>query len=185
MYDFPERSMLDTKLKALADPTRREILSLLKTKPRTAGEIAAHFFDFGSSCFTAFIRLKKLPDDCQDTSRTACLVPLGAERAGRYCTMAARVCIGIVKESGGLEKSGPPLLCAACRSWNCRRIFQHPGIHSAETKKVCQIYVRRHDAGWNVKADNPKNYRRSLCAGVPAFSLWAAGPGWLAGGMSA
>ena len=43
MYDFLESSMLDTKLKALADPTRREILSLLKTKPRRAGEIAAHF----------------------------------------------------------------------------------------------------------------------------------------------
>ena len=43
MYDFPDLSMLATKLKAWADPTRREILSLLKTKPRTAGEIAAHF----------------------------------------------------------------------------------------------------------------------------------------------
>lgn len=94
--------------------------------------------------------------------------------------MAARVCIGIVKESGGLEKSGPPLLCAACRSWNCRRIFQHPGIHSAETKKVCQIYVRRHDAGWNVKADNPKNYRRSFVLAflLSLFGLPALG-GWL------
>jgi len=29
--------------KALADPTRRTILQLLKAKPMTAGEIAAHF----------------------------------------------------------------------------------------------------------------------------------------------
>jgi ArsR family transcriptional regulator, repressor of sdpIR and other operons len=30
-------------LKALADPTRRRILELLRTRPLTAGEIAAHF----------------------------------------------------------------------------------------------------------------------------------------------
>ena len=30
-------------LKALADPTRRRILELLRTRPMTAGEIAAHF----------------------------------------------------------------------------------------------------------------------------------------------
>ncbi len=35
-------AMQDT-LRALADPTRREILSLLKTGRRPAGEITAHF----------------------------------------------------------------------------------------------------------------------------------------------
>ena len=34
---------MQNTLKALADPTRREILSLLKTGPLTAGEIAEHF----------------------------------------------------------------------------------------------------------------------------------------------
>ncbi|HEY9765874.1 MAG TPA: autorepressor SdpR family transcription factor [Chroococcales cyanobacterium] len=35
--------MLDAVFKALADPTRRKILSLLREKPLNAGEIAAHF----------------------------------------------------------------------------------------------------------------------------------------------
>ncbi len=34
---------MDKLYKALADPTRREILSLLKDQDRTAGEIAAEF----------------------------------------------------------------------------------------------------------------------------------------------
>ncbi len=35
--------MLNLLFKALNDPTRREILELLKEKDRTAGEIADHF----------------------------------------------------------------------------------------------------------------------------------------------
>lgn len=34
---------MDKLFKAMADPTRRQILSLLKEKDRTAGEIAAEF----------------------------------------------------------------------------------------------------------------------------------------------
>lgn len=34
---------MDKLFKAMADPTRREILSLLKEKDRTAGEIASEF----------------------------------------------------------------------------------------------------------------------------------------------
>jgi len=34
---------MNTVFKALADPTRREILELLKTRPRTSGEIADAF----------------------------------------------------------------------------------------------------------------------------------------------
>jgi DNA-binding transcriptional ArsR family regulator len=34
---------INETLKALSDPTRREILSLLKTEPHSAGEISAHF----------------------------------------------------------------------------------------------------------------------------------------------
>ena len=34
---------LEKTLKALSDPTRREILELLKTGRRTAGDIAEHF----------------------------------------------------------------------------------------------------------------------------------------------
>ena len=35
--------MLDTVLKAIADPTRRQILALLRERPMTAGEIAEPF----------------------------------------------------------------------------------------------------------------------------------------------
>jgi DNA-binding transcriptional ArsR family regulator len=34
---------MDSVYKALADPTRREILKLLRKTPRTSGEIAEHF----------------------------------------------------------------------------------------------------------------------------------------------
>ncbi|HUX32925.1 MAG TPA: autorepressor SdpR family transcription factor [Gemmatimonadaceae bacterium] len=34
---------MDSAFKALADPTRREILKLLRKGPRTSGEIAAQF----------------------------------------------------------------------------------------------------------------------------------------------
>jgi len=33
----------DAVFKALADPTRREILRLLRSRPRSSGDIAAHF----------------------------------------------------------------------------------------------------------------------------------------------
>lgn len=35
--------------KALSDPTRREILRMLKSRPMSAGEIAAHFSITGAS----------------------------------------------------------------------------------------------------------------------------------------
>jgi ArsR family transcriptional regulator, repressor of sdpIR and other operons len=34
---------MDLVFKALSDPTRRQILHLLRTKPMTAGELAEHF----------------------------------------------------------------------------------------------------------------------------------------------
>ena len=34
---------MDSVFKALADPTRRKILRLLRNGPRTSGQIAAHF----------------------------------------------------------------------------------------------------------------------------------------------
>jgi ArsR family transcriptional regulator len=34
---------MQTAFKALADPTRREILKLLRVRPHTSGEIAEHF----------------------------------------------------------------------------------------------------------------------------------------------
>ena len=40
---------MDTVFKALADPTRRKILELLKTRDMTAGEIGAHFGITGAS----------------------------------------------------------------------------------------------------------------------------------------
>lgn len=40
---------MDTVFKALADPTRRKILELLKTRDMTAGEIGTHFGITGAS----------------------------------------------------------------------------------------------------------------------------------------
>ena len=34
---------MDAIFRALADPTRREIVRLLRSRPRSSGEIAAHF----------------------------------------------------------------------------------------------------------------------------------------------
>lgn len=34
---------MNSVFKALSDPTRRQVLQLLKSGPRTAGELAAHF----------------------------------------------------------------------------------------------------------------------------------------------
>jgi DNA-binding transcriptional ArsR family regulator len=38
---------LDTVFRALADPSRRQILDLLKRKPRTTGELVSEFDDIG------------------------------------------------------------------------------------------------------------------------------------------
>lgn len=43
MLSEVERLALQQTLRALADPTRREILTMLKTKRLAAGEISAHF----------------------------------------------------------------------------------------------------------------------------------------------
>jgi len=40
---------LQTTLRTLADPTRREILNLLKERSRSAGEIASHFSMSGAA----------------------------------------------------------------------------------------------------------------------------------------
>lgn len=40
---FAKLQNMDRVFKALSDPTRRQILHLLRTKPMTAGELAEHF----------------------------------------------------------------------------------------------------------------------------------------------
>jgi DNA-binding transcriptional ArsR family regulator len=43
---------MNTVFKALADPTRRRVLELLRTRPMTAGELAEHF-DFSKPTMSA------------------------------------------------------------------------------------------------------------------------------------
>ena len=45
--------------KALSDPTRREILNLLRTGPLSAGELLEHFSMTGASPLPSSVHLKK------------------------------------------------------------------------------------------------------------------------------
>ena len=59
---------LQQTMKALADPTRREILNLLKTGKRSAGEISEHFAITGAAISRHLSILKDadLIDDTRD-----------------------------------------------------------------------------------------------------------------------
>ena len=57
---------LQQTLKALADPTRREILNLLKTGKRTAGEITDHF-DITAAAISRHLSVLKEADLIEDT----------------------------------------------------------------------------------------------------------------------
>lgn len=57
---------LQQTLKALADPTRREILNLLKTGKRSAGEICQHF-DITPAAISRHLSLLKDADLIFDT----------------------------------------------------------------------------------------------------------------------
>ena len=57
---------LQQTLKALADPTRREILNLLKTGKRSAVEISDHF-DITAAAISRHLSLLKDADLIQDT----------------------------------------------------------------------------------------------------------------------
>ena len=47
LFSNMSTDVLDGVFRALADPSRRRILDLLKRKPRTTGELAAEFGDIG------------------------------------------------------------------------------------------------------------------------------------------
>ena len=53
-------------LKALADPTRREILNLLKSGTRSAGEISDHF-DITAAAISRHLSVLKEADLIEDT----------------------------------------------------------------------------------------------------------------------
>ena len=57
---------LQQTLKALADPTRREILNLLKGGRKSAGEISAHF-DITAAAISRHLSLLKEADLIEDT----------------------------------------------------------------------------------------------------------------------
>ena len=57
---------LQQTLKALADPTRREILNLLKSGKRSAGEITEHF-DITAAAISRHLSVLKEADLIEDT----------------------------------------------------------------------------------------------------------------------
>ena len=57
---------LQQTLKALADPTRREILNLLKSGRKSAGEISDHF-DITAAAISRHLSLLKEADLIEDT----------------------------------------------------------------------------------------------------------------------
>ena len=57
---------LQQTLKALSDPTRREILNLLKTGKRSAGEITDHF-DITAAAISRHLSVLKDADLIEDT----------------------------------------------------------------------------------------------------------------------
>ena len=57
---------LQQTLKALADPTRREILNLLKSGRKTAGEISEHF-DITAAAISRHLSVLKDADLIDDT----------------------------------------------------------------------------------------------------------------------
>ena len=57
---------LQQTLKALADPTRREILNLLKSGKRSAGEISDHF-DITAAAISRHLSVLKEADLIEDT----------------------------------------------------------------------------------------------------------------------
>ena len=57
---------LQQTLKALADPTRREILNLLKQGKRSAGEISDHF-DITAAAISRHLSVLKEADLIEDT----------------------------------------------------------------------------------------------------------------------
>ena len=57
---------LQQTLKALADPTRREILNLLKSGKKSAGEISGHF-DITAAAISRHLSVLKEADLIEDT----------------------------------------------------------------------------------------------------------------------
>ncbi len=57
---------LQLTLKALSDPTRREILNLLKSGKRSAGDIAEHF-DITAAAISRHLSILKDADLIEDT----------------------------------------------------------------------------------------------------------------------
>ena len=57
---------LQQTLKALSDPTRREILNLLKTGKKSAGEISDHF-DITAAAISRHLSVLKEADLIEDT----------------------------------------------------------------------------------------------------------------------
>ena len=57
---------LQQTLKALADPTRREILNLLKSGKKSAGEISEHF-DITAAAISRHLSVLKEADLIEDT----------------------------------------------------------------------------------------------------------------------
>ena len=76
---------LQQTLKALADPTRREILNLLKSGKKSAGEITAHF-DISAAAISRHLSVLKDADLVYD-SRDGKFIYYRSERRMKQCSV--------------------------------------------------------------------------------------------------
>ncbi|AOP54865.1 MAG: ArsR/SmtB family transcription factor [Brevibacterium aurantiacum] len=104
----------DTVFKALANPTRRRILDLLRDEPRTTGEVCAAFPDLDRTTVLQHIRVLEKAELTAGRrigrTRQLALAPLPIKRIhDRWIGEYTRAAVGLLAElDGQTSPSDPP-----------------------------------------------------------------------------